>query len=558
MTVVRRKEPVGATVDLPVERPLPVLTPFNEWFWTSGAEGVLRVARCARCDRLIHPLTPVCPSCRGGELRPCQVSGVATIVGFTVNRHQWLPSFPPPYVVANVALQEDPSVRLTTNIVKCDPAELHIGQEVRVVFERQDDVWLPLFEPSDGPDHADPFPDLARPVPRRPLGSDRYEHQSVLSGIGRSAIGRRLMVNPISLAVDACRIAIGDAGLEPGDIDGLSTYPGDVGSGMSEGGVAPLEEALRLRPTWINGGGDLPGQGGAVVAAMLAVASGLCRHVLCVRTIWESTWSTLQLGEPPRRVSGTLLEHRAPFGAMSAAHWIGVNAHHYLERYGATRDVLGWIAVNSRANAALNPDAIYREPFTLDEYMAARPITSPFGLLDCDVPCDGAVAIVVSSADAARDLPHPAIRIDAVGTQILERVSWDQGTVTHEPQVLGQAAHMWSRSQFTAADVDVALIYDGFTFNALSWLEGLGFCELGEAQQWLDGGRRIALDGDLPMNPHGGQLSEGRLHGFGVLHEAVVQLRGHGAARQVHGAKVAVATTGGGTPSSAFLLHTDT
>ena len=128
------------------------------------------------------------------------------------------------------------------------------------------------------------------------------------------------------------------------------------------------------------------------------------------------------------------MEWRAPFGAMSAANWIGLNASQYLHRYGATREMLGWIALNARANAALNPDAIYRDPMTMDDYLSARMITTPFGLYDCDVPCDGAIAVVVSAADTVDDLAQPAIRLDAVGTQITERVSWDQGTLTHEPR----------------------------------------------------------------------------------------------------------------------------
>ena len=155
------------------------------------------------------------------------------------------------------------------------------------------------------------------------------------------------------------------------------------------------------------------------------------------------------------------------------------------------------------------------------------------------------------------DLQGRAVRVEAVGTQILERVSWDQGTLTHEPQVLGQAAHLWTRTDLRPADVDLALVYDGFTFNAVSWLEALGFCPLGEAQDWLDGGRRIALDGELPVNPHGGQLSEGRTHGFGFVYEAVTQLRHEADARQVADATTAVVTTGGGTPSGVLLLRRD-
>ncbi len=538
-------------------RPLPELTPDVAWFWKSGEDGRLRVQGCTECGSLVHPPVPLCPRCRSRSWKPTAVSGEAVVVGFTVNAHQWTPEFPPPYVVANVALVEDPSVRLTTNVVGCDPDEVHIGQKVRVRFEHHDDVWLPLFEPTGDDAVTDPLEAPSRPRPRPPVSEERFEHRCVLSGVGRSAIGRRLMRDPLSLTVDACLDAVADAGLTLDDIDGLSTYPGMAGMGMSEGGVAAVEEALRVHPTWINGGGDLPGPGGSVIAAMLAVAGGLCRHVLCFRTVWESTFAALGLRGPGGgRVSG-FRQWQAPYGALSAANWIAMNANQYLHRYGASRQMLGWIALNGRANAARNPAAIYREPMTMDDYLSARPITSPFGLYDCDVPCDAAIAVVVSDASVAADLPKPAVRVEAVGTQILERVSWDQGTVTHEPQVLGQSAHLWTRTGLEPADVDVALVYDGFTFNAISWLEGLGFCGLGEAQDWMDKGRRIALDGELPVNPHGGQLSEGRTHGFGFIYEAVTQLRHEAGDRQVPGARTAVVTSGGGTPSGVMLLQRD-
>jgi acetyl-CoA acetyltransferase/uncharacterized OB-fold protein len=543
-------------------RPLPQLTPFNEWFWTSGADGRLRIQRCTDCETLVHPPVPVCPACRSRSWAPAEVSGRGTVVGFTVNHHPWLPALPPPYAIANVALAEDPTVHLTTNVVGCEPDDVHVGQEVTVRFEQHDDVWLPLFAPTGTTATEDRVAEPGRPTPRAPIGQDRFEHKAVLSGVGRSAIGRRLLTNPLSLAVDACLAAVADAGLELDDIDGLSTYPGAAGAGMSEGGVTAVEEALRLHPTWINGGGDLPGPGGSVIAAMLAVASGLCRHVLCFRTVWESTYATLGLHAAGGaggggRVSGPMHEWRAPFGAMSAAHWIGMNANQYLHRYGATREMLGWIALNGRANAARNPAAIYRDPMTMDDYLAARPITSPFGLYDCDVPCDASIAVVVSDAAVAGDLPRRAIRVEAVGTQITERISWDQDTITHEPQVLGQSAHLWTRTGLRPADVDLALVYDGFTFNAITWLEALGFCGIGEAQDWLDGGKRIGPDGDLPVNPHGGQLSEGRTHGFGFLYEAMAQLRHEAGERQVPGARTAVVTSGGGTPSGVLLLRRD-
>jgi len=538
-------------------RPLPELTPETGWFWTSGADGVLRIQGCGDCGKLVHPPVPICPACRSCSREQTAVSGLGTVVGFTVNAHRWLPGFDPPYVVAIVALAEDASVRLTTNVVGCEPGDVHIGQQVAVRFEQCGDVWLPLFEPTGATAELDPIGDPQRPSVRPPLSGHRFEHRSVISGIGRSRIGRRLMVDPLSLTVDACLAAVADAGLALEDIDGLSTYPGAMGFGMSEGGVSAVEEALRIQPAWINGGMEVPGQGGAVIAAMLAVAAGLCRHVLCFRTVWESTFAAMgRHGEGVERVSG-FRQWQAPYGAMSAANWIAMNASQYFHRYGATRELLGRIAVTERAHAALNPAAIYREPMSMDDYLSARPITSPFGLFDCDVPCDGAVALVVSDAAVAPDLPKPAVRFEAVGTQIAERISWDQGTLTHEPQVLGQAAHLWSRSALEPGDVDVALLYDGFTFNAVSWLEALGFCGLGEAQDWIGDGRRIALGGELPLNPHGGQLSEGRTHGFGFLYEAVTQLRHEAGDRQVAGARTAVVSTGGGTPSSAFLLQRD-
>ena len=197
-------------------------------------------------------------------------------------------------------------MHLTTNIVGCDPDDVHIGQEVAVRFEQHDDVWLPLFEPTGATDDRRPRRRAraagAAAAARATSGSSTAP---VLSGVGRSAIGRRLMVDPLSLTVDACLAAVADAGLDARRHRRAVHLPRRrAGMGMSEGGITAVEEALRMHPTWINGGGDLPGPGGSVIAAMLAVASGLCRHVLCFRTVWESTYATLGLrrrAAPARR-----------------------------------------------------------------------------------------------------------------------------------------------------------------------------------------------------------------------------------------------------------------
>src|SRR4051794_26701920 len=429
----------------------------------------------------------------------------------------WLPSMPPPYALAIVSLTTAPDVRLTTNVVGCDPYDVHVGMPVRVTFQRQDDVWLPLFEPDPhGSLEEVPPPPLPEVNIRPPASSDKFEDRVAITGIGTSQIGRRLMRAPVSLTVEACRAAVADAGLTMGDIDGLSTYPGGTigAAGITEGGIPPVEEALRIRPTWHNGAFETSGQLGSVITAMLAVASGLCRHVLCFRTVWEATNTELMrtgVLPPPSggRIGGDM-QWRIPFGGPSAAMWIAMYASQYFPRFGASREVLGWIALNARANAARNPKAIYREPMTMDDYLSARMISTPFGLYDCDVPCDGAVAVVVSAAKTARDPRAKPVFVEAVGTQITERQSWDQGTITHLVNVFGAGAHLWSRTSLRQSDVDVAELYDGFSFNTVSWLEALGFCGVGETADFLDGGRRIALDGELPLNTHGRQLSGGR------------------------------------------------
>ena len=549
----------------PSGRPLPLVTSQNEFFWTSGADGRLRVQECASCAALIHPPQPVCRYCRGAELGVRVVSGFATLIGFTVSHRFSLPGLPAPYVVAQVALEDDPRVRLTTNAIDCDPERLELGLRMEVVFEPAEDVWLPLFRPvAEQGELAELPADEIEPDQmwrhvRAMVSPEKFEDKAAITGIGSSAVGRRLMVSPLALTVQACERAVADAGFTMADIDGLSTYPGGGQvAGFGEGGLSLLEAALGLRPTWYNGGSETFGPGGSLIAAMLAVAGGLARHVLCFRTVWESTYGELvRLGKitPP---GGRTTSWMTPFGAISAAHTLAQNAQRHFHRYGTTRETLGWIALNQRANAALNPTAIYRDPLTMDDYQQARMITTPFGLYDCDVPCDGSTAVIVSAKDAARDLARPPVLVEAVGTQIIERLEWDQSTLTHEPQVLGQAAHLWSRTALRPADVDVAELYDGFTFNCLSWIEALGFCGIGEAKDFLDGGKNIARDGVLPLNTHGGQLSHGRTHGLGLVHEAIVQLRGEGGARQVPGARVAAVSTGGLTPSGAMLLRADT
>jgi acetyl-CoA acetyltransferase len=239
--------------------------------------------------------------------------------------------------------------------------------------------------------------------------------------------------------------------------------------------------------------------------------------------------------------------------AYSAANWLAMHCRRHMYLYGTTKEQLGWLAVNSRRNAALNPDAAYREPLTLEDYFAGRLISDPFGLFDCDVPIDGSIAVVVSASDYAADCKNTPIRVEAFGG-VAGGGSWDQRPDYPKMASVEAAAEMWGQTDLGPADIDVAELYDGFTFLTLAWLEALGICGEGESGPYVEGATRISLEGELPLNTYGGQLSAGRMHGYWILHEAVLQLRHEAGARQIAGAEVAVAAVGGGPIAGCMLL----
>ena len=372
----------------------------------------------------------------------------------------------------------------------------------------------------------------------------KVEASAVISGIGHSAVGRRLGREPLELTTDAVLAAIADAGLEPADIEGLATYPGSTGStpGITGGGIDDVRGALGLRTRWHAGGGELAGQLGSVVNAVLAVAAGLAEHVVCFRSVWEST-AQHQAGDRAALVALTKrpeVQWGRPYG-VGYASFGALAMQRYFHESGATREQFAQLAVVSRANAAGNPLAIYREPMTVDDYLGSRMISDPLCMFDCDVPVDGAVAVVVSRAGSTAIDPDRCIRFEAVGT-----------ASGFEPC----AEMLWSRTDLRPSDVDLAEIYDGFTVYAVRWLEALGLTPRNETGAYVEGGHRIALDGDLPISTGGGQLSAGRLHGYGALLEACIQLRGDGGERQVPNRPEVAAVTSGAEHFTSCLLLT--
>jgi acetyl-CoA acetyltransferase len=390
------------------------------------------------------------------------------------------------------------------------------------------------------------------------MSGEFLERRAVLSGVGQSAIGRQIDRSGFQLTLDAILAAVADAGLRVQDIDGLAMFPGGGSAnvpGYSGANLYEVQDALGITTSWRQGqveGASLPFYGPA-----LAVATGQARHVVVFRTVKEGSAARNAGGRPAygstKPTADGPLAWLLPLGALSPVCHVAPYATRYMHDYGVTREQLAWIPIVQRAHAALNPDAVYRTPLTLEDYLGSRMISTPICLFDCDVPVDGSTALVISAADTARDLRAP-VRIEAMAGVIDGRPSWEQWEdmtrVGH-----ATAAAMWARTTLRPSDVDAAQLYDGFSIEVVWWLEALGFCEPGGAADFVAGGTRIALGGELPLNTWGGQLSGGRLHaGFGHTAEAIRQLRGEADKRQVEGAEVVVVSNVGGYEAGAALL----
>lgn len=393
------------------------------------------------------------------------------------------------------------------------------------------------------------------------MPDNHYAKQVVISGIGQSDVGRPLPQSAMRLTLDACLEAISDAGLRREDIDGVACWPGDHNNGdpFSPVGPSALKTALGLNVNWFGGGYEGPGPLAGMINGAMAIAAGLCRHVLVFRTITEASarQTNKQAGALSNKTQGRDSSYAwqwlTPFNVLSGVNLMALYAQRHFHVYGTRPEQLAQIALTCRANAQLNPKAVYRTPLSLDDYMASRVISSPLRLFDCDVHCDASTAIVLSHKDAAKDLPQAPIRIEAMGAALHQPWSWDQISLT-EMAAFDVGRELWAHTDYSPADVGSAQLYDGFSILTMIWMEALGLCPVGESGAFVEGGQRIARDGVLPLNTNGGQLSGGRTHGLGYVHEACLQLRGAAGARQVAAHDTSVVAAGGGPLGGALLL----
>jgi acetyl-CoA acetyltransferase len=349
--------------------------------------------------------------------------------------------------------------------------------------------------------------------------------------------------SPASLALEACTAVLRDSGLTAADVDGIC------------GSIPPapdIQAALGIPDVRWFANPPIP-FGNHIVAAVSAVHSGMADVVLAYHTSYRMAWNTASaLRDPFRR---TMNLGGSPSGnpgpeTVAAAVGYAAWASRYKHEYGVPRERFGLVALNDRKNAARNPAAAMHAPMTMDDYLAARMIREPLCLFDMDVPVDGADAFVVTTTERARDLPHPPVLVHAATLGMIAEHDEEQ-----QPSLARTGQHvvveaLRARSDFWIDDVDVYFPYDGFTIITLGWLESTGWCGPGEAgafleQHWDGTEGRVLIGGRVPINPHGGALSEGGTQGSGHVREAVLQLQGRAADRQVPGAATALVTPGG-------------
>ena len=373
-----------------------------------------------------------------------------------------------------------------------------------------------------------------------------------IAGVGFSTVGRRLGLADDELVQQAVRAAMADAGMSPKDIDGVATMGGNAMA------IGQLLGIMPLNFFFTSAGG--PAFVEPAVQAMSAVASGTAHTCVAVRLIRQAaSTAAARAGESGGnerrnlRVGGDN-QFSAPFGTGAAGATIGAfQMQRHMQQFGTTYEQFAINAVNARHNASLHPEALFREPITVDDYLNARFISEPLRLLDCDYPVDSASAVIFTTADRARDWRAKPVHVEAwalsairgFDMSLIDDFTWN--SPAHCADVL------WSRTDLKPADVDCAQLYDGFSIITFEWLEALGFCGRGEAGSFIEEGN-TRLGGRLPLNTDGGACNFGRRHGANFCIEAVRQLRGEAGDRQVPGAEVAVWTNAVGCFGGAVLL----
>jgi acetyl-CoA acetyltransferase len=364
------------------------------------------------------------------------------------------------------------------------------------------------------------------------------QRQAAICGVGETRYERGATGSALELQFEASLKAIADAGLRPQDIDGV--IPIGITGAPAEEYVHNLGIAdLRLSALVPHGGASGVG---ALQLAAAAIAGGVCTTVLVPagRNVSSGARAGVRIHQMPQFHYVT--EFERPVGAIAPAQLYAPMARRHMELYGTTSRQMGEIAVACRHHAALNGNAVMTAPITLEDHQASRMITDPFRLLDCSLESDGGGAFIVTSVERARDLARPVVELlgCAMGHPDSPSAITQRGDLTRLG-VAKAAPIAFGMAGVQPHEIDIAEVYDCFTWVVLCQLEDLGFCEKGDGGPFVEGGR-LKLGGELPTNTHGGLLSQGHMLGMNHIVELVRQLRGEAGAAQVDGAEIGLVT----------------
>jgi acetyl-CoA acetyltransferase len=382
--------------------------------------------------------------------------------------------------------------------------------------------------------------------------------KAAIVGIGATEFSKDSGRSELQLAAEAVLAAVADAGLQPSDVDGLTTFTMETNSEIHVARTTGIGDLTFFSKIGYGGGAACA----TVQQAAMAVATGVADVVVCYRAFNERSGhrfgSGLSRSEPTSE--GIAMSWVSTFGLMTPAAWVAMFARRYMHEYGATSEDFGRVSVADRKHAATNPKAwFYGKPITLEEHQASRWIVEPLHLLDCCQETDGGQALVVTTTERARDLAQtPAVIAAAAqgaATGQESMVSYYRDDIAGLPEMGLVADQLWAQSGIGPEDVQTAVIYDHFTPFVLQQLEEFGFCKRGEAKDFLADGA-IELGGRLPVNTHGGQLGEAYLHGMNGIAEAVRQIR-RTAVNQVPDVDNVLVTAGTGVPTSGLVLSAD-
>ena len=378
-------------------------------------------------------------------------------------------------------------------------------------------------------------------------------NKAAIVGIGQTEFSKDSGRSTLHMALEVILEALEDAGLEPKDIDGVVKM-------RANDDIFEIDILRSLDLPNLRFFSEIPHGGGAscgtIANAVAAVVSGMADVVVTFRSLNERSENRFGVSSAAGGLGGWM-QHYLPHGLVTPAQWVAIFAQRYLHEFSLTTEEFGRVSVLMRKHAATNPHAMmYERPITLEEHQNSRWIAEPLRLLDCTLDTDGACAAIVVSAEKAKKLKGTPAYISAAaqgtGSRTEMMTSYQRQSLVHLEEAEATGRELYRQAELTPSDIKMAQIYDHFTPFVLMALEAYGFAEPGHGRDLFHSGR-VEMDGDLPLNTHGGHLGEGYLHGFGHIVEAVRQLRGT-AVNQIAGVTNTLVTSGTGVPTSGLIL----